>query len=476
MSTIDRRDFVGGSAALGIGFAAPATLSRAQTSDGGAPQGLPARSEFVIRNAYVMTMDPILGDIPGGDVHVRGGEIVGVGKSLDAAGAATIDGQGTIVLPGLIETHWHMWTTLFRSYAGDRREHTYFPMVLAFTKFISPDDVYQGTRLGAVDALNSGITTVHNWAHSIRDLNYAEAELRALKDTGIRARFSYSWYQGMPDSEIFNLADLEHLHHDWAKYDREGLLHLCLGWRGMWRATLLKPEVYRAEFEHARRLGIPIAVHLGSRRNQPRMIEMHAKEGFLGKDVLIAHATWAQPDEIKMLADAGSPVSLSPITDARVGYGFAPASELVAAGVTCCLSVDTVALTGTCSLFENMKFLAAIENARAESEFKLAPRRALEMGTIDGARALGIDDKVGSLKPGKRADLIMVSTREPNLGVFTDPAHMLVEATESANIDTVVVDGRIIKRNGKMIGVAADQVVAEAAAALDKLRKQANWR
>ncbi|MFL6972327.1 MAG: amidohydrolase family protein [Xanthobacteraceae bacterium] len=476
MSTIDRRDFVGGSAALGIGFAAPATLSRAQTSDGGPRQGLPARGEFVIRNAYVMTMDPILGDIPGSDVHVRGGEIVGVGKSLDAAGAATIDGQGMIVLPGLIETHWHMWTTLFRSYAGDRREHTYFPMVLAFTKFISPDDVYQGTRLGAVDALNSGITTVHNWAHSIRDLNYAEAELRALKDTGIRARFSYSWYQGMPDSEIFNLADLERLHHDWAKYDREGLLHLCLGWRGMWRATLLKPEVYRAEFEHARRLAIPIAVHLGSRRNQPRMIEMHAKEGFLGKDVLIAHATWAQPDEIKMLADTGSPVSLSPITDARVGYGFAPASELVAAGVTCCLSVDTVALTGTCSLFENMKFLAAIENARAESEFKLAPRRALEMGTIDGARALGIDDKVGSLKPGKRADLIMVSTREPNLGVFTDPAHMLVEATGSANIDTVVVDGRIMKRNGTMVGVAAERVVAEAAAALDKLRKQANWR
>ena len=142
MSTIDRRDFVGGSATLGIGFAAPATLSRAQTSDGGAPQELPARGEFVIRNAYVMTMDPILGDIPGSDVHVRGGEIVGVGKSLDAAGAATIDGQGTIVLPGLIETHWHMWTTLFRSYAGDRREHTYFPMVLAFTKFISPDGVY----------------------------------------------------------------------------------------------------------------------------------------------------------------------------------------------------------------------------------------------------------------------------------------------------------------------------------------------
>lgn len=477
MITVSRRHFVSRSGALGvISLAAPATPSHGQPSSGASPAELPRRGEFAIRNAYVMTMDAALGDIPDGDVYVKNGEIVSVGKGLAAPGAATIDARGMIVLPGLIETHWHMWTTLFRSYAGDKREHTYFPMVLAFTKLISPDDVYQGTRLGALDALNSGITTVHNWAHSIRDPGYAEAELRALKDSGIRARFSYSWYQGMPDSEIFNLADLERLHRNWAKYDNEGLLHLCLGWRGMWRATLLKPEVYRAEFEHARRLGIPIAVHLGSRRNQPRMIEMHAKEGFLGKDVLIAHATWAQPDEIKMLADAGSPVSLSPITDARVGYGFAPASELVAAGVTCCLSVDTVALTGTCSLFENMKFLAAIENGKAESEFKLAPRRTLEMGTIDGARALGIDDKVGSLKPGKRADLIMVSTRAPNMAVFTDPAHMLVEAAESANVDTVVVDGRIMKRSGKVVGIAADQIVTQASSTVERLRQQANWR
>jgi len=477
MTSISRRRFVSHSAALcAIGAAGARGPARAQPGGSGLTPKLPERGELVIRGAYVMTMDPALGDIAGGDVHVKGGEIVAVGRGLPAPGAPEIDGAGAIVLPGLVETHWHMWTTLFRSYAGDERGKTYFPMVLAFTKFLNPDDVYAGTRLGAVEALSSGITTVHDWAHSIRDFSYAEAELRALADTGIRARFSYSWYQGMPDSEVFNLADLDRLHGDWAKYDREGLIHLCLGWRGMWRASLLKPEVYRTEFEHARRLGIPVAVHLGSRREQPRMIAMHAKEGFLGKDVLVAHATWAQPDEIAMLAESGSPVTLSPITDARVGYGFAPASDLLAAGVTCALSVDTVAVTGTCSLFENMKFLAAIENGRAESEFKFLPRRALEMGTIGGAQALGIDDRVGSLKPGKRADLIMVSTREPNIGVFTDPAHMLVEATESRNVELVVADGRIMKRDGKLVGLDAGAAVADAAAAFRRLRSQASWR
>jgi 5-methylthioadenosine/S-adenosylhomocysteine deaminase len=193
---------------------------------------------------------------------------------------------------------------------------------------------------------------------------------------------------------------------------------------------------------------------------------MHARAGFLGKDVLVAHCTWVTPDEIRILADTGTPVSLSPITDARVGYGFAPASELAAAGATCWLSIDTTALTGTCSLFENMKFLVCHENGKAEQENKHLPRKALEFGTIQGARVLGIDDKVGSLTPVKRADLIMVSTRGVNIGVFTDPAHILVESTQEANVDTVVVDGRIVKRGGKFTSLSADTISEEASVAL----------
>src|SRR5262249_43811159 len=110
------------------------------------------------------------------------------------------------------------------------------------------------------------------------------------------------------------------------------------------------------------------------------------------------------------------------------------------------------------------------------SEFKLSARRVLELGTIEGARSLGIDDRVGSLKPGKRADLIMISTDHINLGVLTDPSHLVVEAAQPANVDTVIVDGRVLKRGGKMTSLSIDQVLQDAAASFNTMRKKANWR
>ena len=132
-------------------------------------------------------------------------------------------------------------------------------------------------------------------------------------------------------------------------------------------------------------------------------------------------------------------------------------------------------LTGNADMFGIMKFIQNIENGKSESEFKLTARRVLELGTIEGARSMGIADKVGSLKAGKRADLIMVSTRAVNLGVFGDPAHMLVTAAQPSNVDTVMVDGRILKRGGKLTVMNAARIAAEAAAANAALRKRANW-
>src|SRR6202035_5702187 len=126
--------------------------------------------------------------------------------------------------------------------------------------------------------------------------------------------------------------------------------------------------------------------------------------------------------------------------------------------------------------FGILKMVRNIENAKAHDEFKMPARRALELGTIEGARSLGIDDRVGSLRPGKRADVIMIATNQLNMGVFTDPAHMLVESTQPQNVDTVIVDGRLLKRGGKLTALDANQVVADAAASFEAVRKRANWR
>ena len=157
---MNRRTFLKTSAAFG----AAGWLAKAQ----------PARREFLIRDAYVMTMEPGVDDIAGGSVHVRGGEIVAVGKNLKAPGAEVIDGRGMIALPGLVDTHWHMWNTLLRSFAGDVKGEGYFERRDRYGKVMTADDMYQGTRLAALEAINAGTTTVHNWCHNVRGPAYAE--------------------------------------------------------------------------------------------------------------------------------------------------------------------------------------------------------------------------------------------------------------------------------------------------------------
>jgi 5-methylthioadenosine/S-adenosylhomocysteine deaminase len=469
---LDRRRFLGDMAALA---ATMLTRSGAPAAVKQKSSALPARKEFVLRNGYVMTMDPELGDLPGGDVHIKNGVIVAVGKMLKAPAAAVIDGQHMIVLPGLVETHWHMWNTLLRSFAGEKPDRGYFPTTAAFGKIMAPEDMYHSARLAAAEALHSGITTVHDFCHNARSRAHAEADIRALQEAGLRARWSYGWPQGLADTEISNMADLEGLHRDWATFSNGGLISLGFAWRGMFRNTALPPEVYRPEFETARRLGLPISAHVGSSEEAKGQIAAHAKENLLGKDVQIVHAVSASAAEIEMLAKAGSPVSVSPGTETRIGYGFPKVSEFLAAGLRVGVSVDNTVLAGDASLFGLLKMIRNIENAKSHDEFKMSARRALELGTIEGARSLGIEDRVGSLTPGKRADVIMISTQHVNMGVLTDPAHMIIESAQAENVDTVLVDGRLLKRGGRLTGVSIDRILEDAESSLDAMRKRANW-
>jgi len=149
--------------------------------------------------------------------------------------------------------------------------------------------------------------------------------------------------------------------------------------------------------------------------------------------------------------------------------------EYLDAGVPIGLSVDTPTLSGNADMFAIMKVIQNVENARALNEFKITARRVLELATIGGARSMGIDDQVGSLVPGKRADVIMVNTRHINLGVFTEPAHMLVEAAQPSNVDTVIVDGRVLKRAGQLTSIDTESVVDDARRALTAVRQRADW-
>jgi cytosine/adenosine deaminase-related metal-dependent hydrolase len=188
--------------------------------------------------------------------------------------------------------------------------------------------------------------------------------------------------------------------------------------------------------------------------------------------MLLIHMLATTPDEMKLVAAAGASISASPGSELRIGYGLTKVCEFMDGGINVAASSDTMPLTGNCHMPGVLKLMRNAECAKARDEFKLSARRALEIGTIHGARALGIEDKVGSLVPGKRADLIMIQTNVITMGVFTDPTHMVVEAVEPSNIDTVMIDGRILKRNGKFTALAAEQIIGDAVATRERVGKR----
>ena len=467
---IDRRQFIGGAAALG----AAGLLGTPHTASGhgrhGGKRGLPRRETFVIRGAYVLSMDPAIGDVPDGDVAVRDGRIVGVGRKLH--GGRVIDGRGAIVMPGLIDTHWHLWTALHRSMANSSPTNGYFALNVRLGTQIQPDDIYQGARLALAEALTSGITTVHDWSHNIRGPKYADANLRAHQEVGLRGRFSYGTPQGHPATATIDLADFERVHREWFASGRLDLVHLGLAGRPFGVAA---DDVVRAEYEAARGLGLPVSYHANSNRAQGQQanIQRLADAGMLGPHVQIIHALYTTAAERQALVSSGASVSISPWSELLIGYGVTTVKELADAGVLLNLSVDTLPLTGNADMFSIIRLTAGLHRGQSEQEFSLLARRVLAMATIDGARGLGLEHVTGSLTPGKRADLIMVRADELNIAPFTDAPNMIAFAAQPSNVDTVVVDGRILKRDGRLTALDPREVVREAAAALERVLARA---
>src|SRR5262249_17647807 len=230
---VSRRAVIGGVAAAAgvglIGLVPPAAASGRRPARAGRPHGQGPR-EYGVTGAYVLTMDPGRGDVADGEVHVRDGEIVAVGRRLGVR-APRIDGSDTVVMPGLVDTHWHLWTSLYRSMSSSSPETAYFALNVRNGVRCTPDDLFHGTRLGLVDALTTGITTVHDWAHNLRSPGHADGNLRAHQEVGLRGRFSYGTPQGHPGTSLIDLADVARVKAEWFDAGRLPLMHLGLAGR-----------------------------------------------------------------------------------------------------------------------------------------------------------------------------------------------------------------------------------------------------
>ena len=462
---MDRRTALKAVAALAVSGAA-AGVGCAQTGGGNQSsdaKALPARGEYLIRGATILTIDNAIGDFARGDVHVRDGAIVAVAKEIAAPGATVIDAIGMICMPGFVETHWHLWTSLLRPMMStDDAKRGYFPVTNAMGRYYTPRDHYASVRLGLAEALSAGATTVHNWAHNIATPDHADAELRAMRDGGLRGRFSYGPAQGAPNDQPMDLAGLAKIKQQWMPND--GMLTLGICSRNVGDDTNplrgnISVEMARKEWGGARALGLPITMHTSG----PSPITLLEKSGLLGPDVQLVHPLLTTPEERKILAARGVSYSTSPVGESQrpASAGVIQLAELIEAGVKVSLSID---LTGTYNVdfFQCMRFLYHLHRHRVGARVPLTAKRLVQLATLDGAIDLGIAQRTGSLTPGKRADMILVRTGDINMAPMADPYEALVNLAQPRNVDTVIADGRILQRGGRFTALDYAGVLREA--------------
>jgi cytosine/adenosine deaminase-related metal-dependent hydrolase len=474
--------------AAALGALAASRSGRAQQAGPGAAAGrtaaglvgaLPPRGEFLIRGAAVLTMDPSLGEFIPGDVHVRDGFIAAVGRQLDSSGLQVLDGSGMICMPGFVDTHWHLWTSLFRPYVrADVGSLGYFPVTSRLGPHMTPDDSYRSVRLGIAEALSAGVTTVHNWAHNVRSPEHADAELSAMRDTGIRGRFAYGPAQGMPDDQPMDMAGVARVQRDWMPGDGLLTLGICsrnvgaLNVGGAGSRGVVTIDMLKQDWDGARKLGLPITMHTSGA--SPIMALEQA--GLLASDVQLIHPLLTTEEERKVLKTRDVRYSTSPTGEARrpASVGVIQLGELLEAGVKVSLSTDHTTNTN-CDPFGAMRLLFSLHQHRIGAKVPLSMKRLVQLATLDGAADLGIAGRTGTLTPRKRADIILVRTTDINMTPTGDPYEALVSRAQPVNIDTVIVDGRILRQSGKFTALDHAKVVREAQEAVLALRAKANW-
>jgi cytosine/adenosine deaminase-related metal-dependent hydrolase len=477
----DRRNFLLGGTVLGAAgatafFAAPTSAEAQGASAPPATTGAPRGGNFVLRGGYVITMDAALGDLPIGDVHVRDGAIVAVAPSISAPDAEIVDAQGKIVMPGFIETHSHVWNALLKNMR--RPGVDYFPLKEVFGKHHTPTDYYRAHRLFLTDALNAGITTVINYAHNTQSPAHVDEEIRAMIESGLRGRYAYSGPDPYPADKTVDFQDILRIKRQWfGPGSSGGRIDLGFGLRAPSPVTSPPPPVYPEEFRFALDNGLPIILHSGSRPGVMAPAKLHA-EGFGGKSFIFVHSLMFDQRDRDIMAQTGSSNAFSLYNDLRNQVGMELRQqilEMVRVGVNVCLSHDATSLNPT-SMFDQMRLAFHIASPVPNTpvdKLRLTQTQCLEMGTINGAKAMGIADRTGSLTPGKRADIIMLRATDLNMMPFDNGHSAVLHSATTANVDTVIVDGRVLKLGGKILSVDVETVRREASESFYLIRQRA---
>ena len=420
---------------------------------------------MLLQGGYVLTVDPELGDLPVGDVLIEDDAIVEVGADLSSADAEVIDATGKIVMPGFIDSHRHTWETAIRGSAPNATLDDYFVEILdTFAPQYRAQDVYASNLAGALECINAGITTLVDWSHINNTPEHPDAAIQGLTESGIRAQYAYGsantslakyWFES---ETVIPHDDVKRIRDTYFTGD-SGLLTMALATRG---TGFCKEEVVRAEWEMARELGIPITVHVGMGRLAGRfgMINQLNEMNLLGPDTTYIHCCYLSDEEWQLLTDSGGTVSVAPQVEMQMGHGSPPMSKSMSYGLRPSLSIDVVT-TVPGDMFTQIRAGFGSDRERicgaawqVDTEIPadtVTARQMLEIATLNGAHVAGVEDRTGSLTPGKKADVIIIDGTAPNMAPLIDPAAAVALSADVSNVETVIINGVVQKREGKLV-------------------------
>lgn len=424
---------------------------------------------LLLKNAaMIVTMDPSVGEgelglVENGDLLIVGSRIEKVGQNLAVGSAKVIDMNGRILLPGFVDAHNHLWNSLMRGCGADGDLYGWlnncqYPLL---QDPVPVQTVYAGVRLSTFDLLNSGITTTLDWMGGPSP-EFTDNNLRALEDSGIR--FVYSSFRTVANEAAMN--DVEAIR---KRLEKNSLGTLQVG------PFLINREPFRSGFftltDYAKKHGLRIHAHLreniGDMKNEQLVLLREAD--VLGPQLQVAHAIHLNDAELKELAEAGVNAVHNPLSNMRIASGIMRLHEMLVVGMPVALGMDGSS-NDTSDMFNTMRLAVGLQRATSRRpDIRPTIPDVLRMATIGGARVLGLDQQIGSLTPGKQADIIALNPSMVNFAPRFDWVSQIVFNAQPANVEWVFVDGKVLKRRGELVGdVEGTLEQAEQGAALVK--------
>ena len=426
-------------------------------------------AHLLIKNGTLLTMDPQIGDVTGGDVLIENERIEAVGPNLDSpTGTQIIDAEGMIVMPGLVNAHQHTWQTGIRGITGDWTlfdygQHMHAGLATGF----KPEDIYLANLVGALNQLNGGVTTLFDWCHNNPTPDHTDRAIDALTETGIRALFGHGTPKprlgkgGVPTQDYLHPEDEVKRLRRGRLGDDDALVTMAMCIRG---PDLASYEATAHDVRLARTYGLIASFHIGGRlafnRKTSDGVFRLGKDGLLGPHINAVHANKLSDDELRVLADAGASFTVTPEVEMQMGHGLPITGRVLVLGARPTIGIDVESnISGellwaarfALQVQRGLDNVSVNETGKEVSAIAIPARQALEWVTIDGARALNMADKIGSLTPGKQADVILIRREDLNLFPSHDPLETVLFQSHSANVDTVLVAGKPLKRAGKLL-------------------------